>query len=179
MIPFNHLIPCHPLLLLPSVSPASGSFPVSQLFSSGDQSIGVSASASVLPMNIQGWFPLGLSGFVFWLSKGLSRVLQHHNLKASVLQHSAFFMVYLWYPYMTTGKTIVLTIQTLVGKVMPLLCNTLSRLGKVKCRPANCGSEHYNKELKNLQARDFLFCFVLQLITLTWLADLLMPVQSA
>ena len=55
----------------------------------------------------------------------------------------------------------------------------LSRLGKVKCRPANCGSEHYNKELKNLQARDFLFCFVLQLITLTWLADLLMPVQSA
>ena len=79
-----------------------GYFAVSQLFTSGGQSIG--ASASVFPVNIQGWFPLGLSGFVFWLSKGLSRVLQHHNLKASVLQHSAFFMDQLSHPYMTTGN---------------------------------------------------------------------------
>ena len=58
VMPSNHLILCHPLLLLPSIFPASGSFPVSQFFASGGQSIGVSASASVLPMNIQNWFPL-------------------------------------------------------------------------------------------------------------------------
>ena len=65
----NHFILCHPLLLLPSVFQ---SFPVSQLFTSGGQSIG--ASASVLPMNIQGWFPLGLTGLISLLSKGLSRM---------------------------------------------------------------------------------------------------------
>ena len=61
------------------------------------------------------------------LSKGLQSLLQYHNLKASVLQHSAFFMVQLSHPYMTTGKTIVLTMQTFVGKVMSLLFNTLPR----------------------------------------------------
>ena len=70
----NHLILCHPLLLLPSVFPASESFPMSQLFTSGGQSIGASASASVLPVNIQGWFPLGLTGLISLLSKGLSKV---------------------------------------------------------------------------------------------------------
>ena len=59
VIPPNHLILCRPLLLLPSIFPASGSFQMSQLFTSGGQSFGVSASASVLPMNIQDWFPLG------------------------------------------------------------------------------------------------------------------------
>ena len=92
--------------------PASGSFSVSQLFTSGSQSIGASASASVLPMNIQGWFPLGLTA----IQKTLKSLLQHHNLMASVLQCSAFFMVWLSHPYMTTGKSIVLTRQTLVGK---------------------------------------------------------------
>ena len=70
--------PSHPLSLLfiscPQSFPASGSFPKSQLFASGGQSIGISASASVLPMNIQGWFPLGLTGLISLLSKGLSRV---------------------------------------------------------------------------------------------------------
>ena len=70
----NHLVPCHPLFLLPSIFPASGSFPVSQLFSSRVQSIG--ASASVLPIGIQGWFPVGLTGLILQ-SKGLSRV--HFN----------------------------------------------------------------------------------------------------
>ena len=69
----NHLILCHPLLLL-SVFPASQSFPMSRLFASNGQSIGASASASVLPMNIQGWFPLGLTGLISLMSKGLSRV---------------------------------------------------------------------------------------------------------
>ena len=68
----NHLILCLPLLL-PSIFPASGSFPMSQLPTSCDQSIGDSASASVLPMNIQGWFPLGLTGLLALQYKGLSR----------------------------------------------------------------------------------------------------------
>ena len=87
--------------------PASGSFPISLFFASGGQSIGASASASVLPMNIQDWFPLRLTGLNPLHSKGLSRVFsQHHSSKASILQRSAFFMVQLSHLYMTTGKTI-------------------------------------------------------------------------
>ena len=72
-------------------------------------------------MNIQDWFPLELTGLVLQ-SKGLSKVfLQHHNLETSILQCSAFFIVQLSYPYMTTGKTIALTRWTFVGKVMSLL----------------------------------------------------------
>ena len=109
--------------------PASGSFPMSWLFVSRGQSIGASASASVLPMNIQGWFPLGLTGFLSLKSKGLTlkSLIQHHSSKALILRHSAFLMVKLSHPYMTTGKTTALTIQTFVGKVMFLLSNTLSR----------------------------------------------------
>ena len=70
----------------------SESFPRSLLFASGGQSIGASASASVLPMNNQGWFSFGLTSLISLLSQGLSRVLQHHNLKASLLQRSAFFL---------------------------------------------------------------------------------------
>ena len=111
---------------------ASESFPMNQFFASGGQSIGVSASASVLPMNIHNWFPLGWTGWISLQSKGLSRVfsnttVQHHSSKASVLQHSAFFIVQLSHLYMTTGKTIALTRQTFVGKVMSLLFNMLSR----------------------------------------------------
>ena len=98
---------------------------MSRFFSSGSQSIGVSASASVLPMNIQDWFPLGLTGLISLQSKSL---LEHHSSKASILWHSAFFIVQLSHPYMTTGKTIALTKLTFVGKVMSLLFNMLSRL---------------------------------------------------
>ena len=70
--------------------PASGSFPMSQLFTWGGQSIGVSASASVLPMSTQDWFPLGWTGWISLLSKGLSSLLQHHSSKASILWHSSF-----------------------------------------------------------------------------------------
>ena len=77
--------------------PASGSFPVSQLLASGGQSIETSASASVLPMNIQGWFPLGLTGLISLQSKGFSSLLQHHSWKASILQCSALYMVQLSY----------------------------------------------------------------------------------
>ena len=74
VMPSNYLILCHPLLLLPSIFPIIRVFPMSQFFASGVQSIGVSASGSVLPMNIQDWFPLGLTGLISLQSKGLSRV---------------------------------------------------------------------------------------------------------
>ena len=74
----NHLS-CHPLLLLLSIFQASGSFPVSQFFASGGQRIGVSASASVLPMNIYDWFPLGWTGWISLQSKGLKSLLQHYS----------------------------------------------------------------------------------------------------
>ena len=97
--------------------PASGSFQMSQFFTSGGQSIAVSASASFLPMNIQNWFPLGWTSWISLQSKGLKSLLQHHSSKVSILWDSAFFIVQLSYPYMTTGKTIALTRRTFVGKV--------------------------------------------------------------
>ena len=109
--------------------PASRSFPISWLYASGGQSIGDSASASVLPMNIQGWLPLGLTGLISLLSKGLLRVFPSTQVESIswVLWHSAFLMVQLSHPYMTTGKTTVLTIGIFVSKVMSLLLNMLSR----------------------------------------------------
>ena len=104
--------------------PASGCFRMSWLFPSGDQSIGASASASVLPMNIQGWFSLKLTGLISLQSKGLSRVF---SSTTSNLWHSAFFMVRLWQPNVTTGKSTALTIQTFVLKRMSLLLKMLSR----------------------------------------------------
>ena len=126
---------CHPaisssvaLFSCPQFLPASGSFPMSQLFTWDSQSIGVSALAAVLPVNIQDWSPLeGLVGFLA-VQGTLKSLLQHHSSKASILQRSAFFAVQLSNPYMTTGKTIALTRRTLVGKVMSLLLNILSRL---------------------------------------------------
>ena len=99
MMPSNHLILCWPFSSCPQSFSASRSFPVSWLFASGGQSIGASASASVLPMNIQSWFPLRLTGLISLLFKGLSSLLQCHSSKASILQWSAFFTVQL---YMTS-----------------------------------------------------------------------------
>ena len=103
----------------------------------GSQSIGASALATVLPMITQDWFPLGLTGSIFMLSKD-SQNPPTHSLKASILWHSAFFKVQLSHLYMTTGKIIALTIWTFVGKVISLLFNMLSRfviafLPKSKC----------------------------------------------
>ena len=126
VMPSSHLILCHPLLLPPSVFPASGSFQMSQFFTSGGQNIGASASASVLPMNIQDfrmdWLDL------LAVQGTLKSLLEHHSSRASILWHSAFFMVQLSHPYVTSGKTIALTRRTFVGKVMSLLFNMLSRL---------------------------------------------------
>ena len=119
---------CHPPILSsvipfsshPQSCPASGSFPTSQLLASAGQSIGVSASASVLPINMQDWFPLGWTGWLSLQSKRLKSFLQHHSSKASILQPTAFFIVQLSHPNMTISKTIALTRWTFVGKVISL-----------------------------------------------------------
>ena len=122
VMPSNHLILCCPLRLLPSIF---------QLFESGSQIIGASSSVSVLPMNIQDWFPLGLTGLISLQAKGLSSLLQHRNLKASVLQHSAFFMIQLSHLYMTNGKNHSFDHTNLCLQVMFLLFNMLSRFVKL------------------------------------------------
>ena len=128
-MPSNHLILCHPLLLPPTTLTSIRVFSNVSALHIRWPSIGVSASTSVLPMNIQDWFPLGWTGWISLQSKGLSRVFSNiHSSKSSILHHSAFFTVQLSHPYMTTGKTIALTRQTFVGKVMSLLFNMLSRL---------------------------------------------------
>ena len=92
-MPSNHLIFCRPLLLLPSIIPSIRSSQMSQFFASGGQSIGVSASASVLPTNIQDWFPLGWTGWIFLQSKGLSRVFSNTTVK-----NHQFFIAQLSHP---------------------------------------------------------------------------------
>ena len=114
---------CHPTILSSVITPfscrqffpASGSFLMSQFFTSGGQSIGVSASASVLPMNIQDWSPLGLTGWISLPSKGLSRVLSNTPVQKQQFFGLAIFMIQLSQPYMTTGKTITLTIWPFVS----------------------------------------------------------------
>ena len=81
VMPSNHLILCCPLLLLSPIPPSSGSFPMSQLFASGGQSIGVSASASGLPINTQDWSPLGWTGWISLQSKGLSIVFSNTTVQ--------------------------------------------------------------------------------------------------
>ena len=127
VMPSSHFIFCCPLFSCPQSFPASGSFQMSQLFASFGQSIGVSASTSVFSIHS------GLISFrMDWLDllavQGtLKSLLQHHSSKASILWHSAFFLVQLSHPYMTTGKT-ALTRRTFVGKVMSLLFHMLFRL---------------------------------------------------
>ena len=102
---------------------------MAQLFTSGGQRIGVSASASVLPMKYSGLISFRMDWLNLLAVQGtLKSLLQYHSSKASILQCSAFFMVQLSHPYMTTEKTIALTRWTFVGKVMSLLFNMLSRL---------------------------------------------------
>ena len=119
--------PSHPLS-----SPSPPAFNLSQhhgLFRwSGGQSIGASASPSVLPMNIQDWFPLGLACLISLQSRGLSRVFPNTTVQKHQFFYTAFFTLQLSHPYMITGKTIALTRWTFVGKVMFLLWNMLSRL---------------------------------------------------
>ena len=120
-MPSNHLILVVPFSSYPQSFPASGSFQMSQLFESGGQSIGVSASTLVLPMNTEDWSPLGWTGWISLQSNGLSRVFSN-----TTVQKHQFFSTQLSlqsnsHPYMATGKTIALTRWTFMGKVMSLL----------------------------------------------------------
>ena len=124
----DHLILYHPLLLCLQTFPASESFPVSQLFSLDGQSTGASTSASVLPVNIQGWFPLGLTGLIFLQSKGLSRVfssttIQKHQFLGAQPSLWSNSYIHTW----LQKRPIALTIWAFVGKVMSLLFHMLSR----------------------------------------------------
>ena len=127
VMPSNHLVFCHPLLLLPSVFPS-----IRVIFNesaSGGQSIGISASASSPSNEYSGLIFFRMDWLYLLTVQGTRKsLLQHHSSKASVLCHSAFFMVQLWHPYLTTGKTIALTVWTFVSKVMSLLFNMLSQL---------------------------------------------------
>ena len=133
-MPSNHLILCHPLLLLPSIFPSIRVFSNVHIRWANYWSL----SFSISPSNEYS----GLISFrMDWLDllavQGtLKSLLQHHSSKASILHHSAFFMVQLSHPHMTTGKTIVLTRWTFVRKVMSLLFNMLSRL-VIAFRPRN------------------------------------------
>ena len=127
---------CHPTIsssVVPFSSclqsfPASGSFQMSQFIASGGQSIGVSASTTVLLMNIQDWFNLRLMVWSPCSPGTFKSLLQHHSSKALICLHTAFFIAQLSHPYMTTGKTIALTRWTFFGRIMSLLFNMLSRL---------------------------------------------------
>ena len=124
VVPSYHLISVVPFFSCLQSFAAPGSFPISQLFTSGGQSIVASALASEYSGSVSfriDWFDL------LAVQGTLKSLPQHHNLKASLLQASAFFTGQLSHLYMTTGRTIALTIWTLVGKVMSLLFNTLSR----------------------------------------------------
>ena len=129
VMPSNHLILCHPLLLLPSIFPSIGDF-------SNESALHIrwpkywSFSFYISPSNGDpGLISFRMDWLDFLAVQGtLKSLLQHHSSKASILWCSAFFTVQLSHPYMTTGKTTALTIQSFVGKVMSLLFNMLSRL---------------------------------------------------
>ena len=122
--PSHPLLPC---LFQPPVLPSARVFSVSQVFAASGQSIGASALASVFPVNIQGWFPLGLTGLITLQSKGLSRVFS----STTIQEHQLFgAQTSLWsssHICITTRKTMALTIQIFVSKLMSLLFNTLFR----------------------------------------------------
>ena len=128
-MPSNHLILCRPLLFLPSVFPSIRVFPISQPFTFGGQNIGNLSFRISLSNEYSGLISLRMDWLDLLAVQGtLKSLLQHYSSKASILLHSAFFIVQLSHPYMTTGKTIALTRQTFVGKVTSLLFNMLSRL---------------------------------------------------
>ena len=133
----NHLILCYPILLSPSIFPSIRVFSKESAFHIRWPKYW---SFSISPSNAcSGWISFRIDWFDLLAVQGtLKNLLKHHSLKALILQCSAFFMVQLSHPYMTTGKTMALTIWTLVSKVMALLFNILSRfliafLPRYKC----------------------------------------------
>ena len=138
VMPSSHLILCHPLLLLPPTPPSRGSFPMSQLFAWGGQSIVVSASVSILPMNTWDWFPLGWTGWIPLQSKGLLRVFSTPQFKSM----NFLVLSFLYSPTLTSlhayWKNHSFEYMTFVGKVVSLPFKMLSRwivtfLPRTKC----------------------------------------------
>ena len=129
VIPSSHLLLCHPLLLLPPIPPSIRVF-------SNESTLRISwpkywsYSFSIIPSKeIPGLISFRMDWLDLLAVQGIVKsLLQHHSSKATILRHSAFFTVHLSHPYMTTGKTVALTRRTLVGKVMSLFFNMLSRL---------------------------------------------------
>ena len=137
-MPSNHLILCHPLLLPPSIFPSSRVFSNESVlhvrwpkYWSFNFSINTSNEYSGLISFRMDWLDL-------LAVQGTKSLLQHRSLKASILQCSAFFIVQLSHPYLTTGKTIALTRWTFVGKIISLLLNMLSRLIITFLQRSNC-----------------------------------------
>ena len=126
VMPFNHLIICRPFSSCPQSFPASGSFPMNWLFPWGNQSIGVSASTSVLPRNIQEWFPLEWTGWISLLSKRLSRFFSNTTIQ----KHQFFSTFY--------GPTITSVCDCFVSKVMSLFFNMLSRFVRAFLPRSKC-----------------------------------------
>ena len=148
VMPFNHLILCHPLLLLPPIPPSIRVF-------SNESTLRMrwpkswSFSFSIIPSKeIPGLISFRMDWLDILAVQGTHKsLLQHHSSKASILWRSAFFIVQLSHPYMTTGKTIALTRWTFVGKVMFLLFNMLSRL-VITFLPRN--NQSYSQEFRKL-----------------------------
>ena len=111
MMPAYHLILCRPLLLLPSIFPSSRSFPMSQFFISGGQSIWSFSFSNSPPIEYSRLISFRIDWFDLVVQETLKRLLQHLNSKASILPHSVSFMVQLSHSYMTTGKTTALSIS--------------------------------------------------------------------
>ena len=128
-MPSSHLILCRPLLLLPPIPPSIRVFSNESTLRRRWPKYWSFSFSIISSKEIPGLISFRIDWLDLLAVQGtLKSLLQHHSSKPSILQHSAFFIVQLAYPYMTTGKTIVLTRQTFVGKVMSLLLNMLSRL---------------------------------------------------
>ena len=163
VMPFSHLILCCPLFFLPSIPPSIRVF-------SNESTLRIrwpkywSFSFSISPSNEH---PGPISFRMDWLDllavQGtLKSLLQHHSSKASIFWHSAFFTVQLPHPYMTTGKTIALTRQTFVGKVMSLLFNMLSRFLSLAIPQDHWNALQNTRDLgfnsSNFESHDFVAC---------------------
>ena len=133
VMPSNYLILCPPLLLLPSIFPS-----IQTVFQWGNSSHQVAKVLECPSNEYSGLISFRIDWFDLLADQGTLNLLQHHSSKASVLQHSAFSIVQLSHPYMTTGKTIALTRWTFVGKVMSLLFNMLSKLVIVFLPKSKC-----------------------------------------
>ena len=137
---------------------------MSWFFTSGDQSIGASASAPFFPMHIQGWFPLELTHLISLLSKRLESLLQHHSSKALVLQNSAIFMVQLSYPYKTTGKPQCVTDPVSVPIAwLYLLCVLF-----IERKVGKALAKRLDEDFRSCRNCQYIYSFLASIAAITW-----------